>query len=153
VSFENCENLKFTPQGINKIFGNFIAIRLFNCKIEEVGSFDLADYHELRWIVIYGSLITNIPGDFFVNNLNLIYVNFNRNKIKNIGRGLLSGLNNLKQVTFNNNMCVSGSGLEPNLSKFIDKLMTSCPEFVATTIVIYKFCNDLYRFYYRKHGQ
>ncbi|XP_070505837.1 uncharacterized protein [Chironomus tepperi] len=135
VSIENCRDLKFIPQGIDKIFKNFIAIRLYNCKIEEVGSFDLHAYHELRWIVIYGSLITYIPGDFFMNNVNLIYVNFNRNKIQNIGSGLFSGLSSLKQVSMKNNVCINGGGLDQNLGAFIEKLMASCPEFVATTTV------------------
>ncbi|KAL7025795.1 hypothetical protein ACKWTF_013638 [Chironomus riparius] len=135
VSFENCQNLTFIPQAIHKIFKNFIAIRFFSCQIEELGSFDLSDYHDLKWIVIYGSLITNIPGDFFMNNLNLIYVNFNRNKIKNIGRGLFNGLNSLKQVTMNSNVCINGGGLDTTLSSFINKLMLSCPEYVPTTTV------------------
>jgi hypothetical protein len=103
-----------------------------NSKIETLTGDELNDYVNLQWIVIYGSLISHIPGNFFFQTPQVFYINFNYNKIKSIANYVLSKIIEVKQIAMTRNICVDRNfGDIRTFNKFLE---LNCIELEETTI-------------------
>jgi hypothetical protein len=79
--------------------------------------------------MIEDSFLTNIEGNLFENNPKLVRISFLGNKIlQHVGHDLLTGLNDLKEVIFLDNLCISKLARNQTEIRNLNRqLPISCP--------------------------
>jgi hypothetical protein len=128
VYITNNTDLDYIPSFGSK-FRNLTGLGITLCNLKNLYEHDLISYPNLRWISLRGNKIENIPGNFFTYTPSMETIFFYDNKIKSVGRNLLSSLNNLTYASFMDNVCTSRVASTPNdLQWLIFYLSVDCPE-------------------------
>lgn len=120
------------PRGLDQFFPNLKAIDLRNNKLTSISYDDLASLYNLGYFAAHGR-IESLDGDLFNNSLKLERIYFNNNLIQSVGVNLLSNLNELAEVGFENNPCINIIARSPNQIELLkEQLITQCPELETT---------------------
>lgn len=132
-------NLTFVPKGFLNFFPNVIALYFSKCSIDFLRGSELDEYQNLQWFSIEYSNLTRLPGNLFASTLDMRYLNFGDNKIEHVGENLLHNLQQLEQVRFLRNICISSEARNPlQIPSIVEALNSQCPdiEFETTTELI-----------------
>lgn len=123
------------PRGIETYFPNIAAIFWSNVNLTSITSEDLRPFPNLQLLGLWDNQLTSLDGDLFVHTPKIGFVNFQSNAIRNVGYGLLDGLN-LTRAYFANNSCIDFDAHEPeSVPELMTKLYDQCPPLMTTTIL------------------
>lgn len=106
IHISNCTDLNYIPKGLLSIFPNLIGMYLHGCGIASLNGTELNEYPTLKLFALELSPLDHVPGNLFAQNPDVFFVSFNDNKINSTGRDLLSNLNKLSEIYFENNVCI-----------------------------------------------
>lgn len=127
IHISNCKNLSYIPKGLLHIFPNLIGIYLDGCGILSLNGTELNEYPQLKLFALELSPLYYVPGNFFAHNPDMLLISFVDNKINATGRNLLSNLNNLTEVYFEDNICINGNAtVMEEIPEFNEKLNRDC---------------------------
>jgi hypothetical protein len=134
------ENLQKIPKGFLNHFPNLIGLYFKNCPISTLNDDELDEYPNLQYYLHIGSNLTKIPGNFFKSTLNMKYISFSFNEIKNVGANLLDHLKSLQQVWFYENFCID-KYVESSMQvpALIEELRQKCPDIEPPTTTMKTF--------------
>lgn len=103
------------PKNLDKYFKNLDRLFFSHANISTVTRGYLQPFgSKLEYFVFDNNQIEVIPADLFVDMPNLKYIILRSNKIKFVGRGAFSSIEQLILIVFQNNPCFSGSGFMHN---------------------------------------
>jgi Leucine-rich repeat (LRR) protein len=119
----------FIPDNLGAVLPNIQALEISYCSLKEVQQKDFAQFKKLRGLHLYGNDIEHLPGDLFEKNLDIVFINIGRNKLKSIGHNLLTPLTKLEGLTVSSNPCVdNGITFKGGISEDIKTLVANCAE-------------------------
>lgn len=127
IHISDCTDLSYIPKGFLKIFPNLIGIYLDGCGISSLIGTELNEYPHLKVFALEKSPLNYVPGNFFAETPELLLISFTENKINGTGRNLLSNLNKLSEVYFDNNTCIDKNATETKeITVLIETLNRDC---------------------------
>lgn len=106
IHIDNCTNLSYIPKGILAVFPRLRGIYLEGCGISSLNGTELNEYPQLTLFALELSPLGYVPGNLFTQTPRMVLISFADNKITGTGSNLLSNLNDLSQVYFENNVCI-----------------------------------------------
>lgn len=123
------QKLNFIPRSIGYFYPNLLAISFYLCSLVSVSNFDLKQLLKAIHIEFTNNLLEHIPGDLFLFNPKLQDVDFSRNRIKSVGKGILQPVEELHTIHFISNICINGRVLtnKDALQDFQKQLEEKCP--------------------------
>jgi hypothetical protein len=104
-SYRNTIN--FMPCGLNDVFPNLIGIEIGYAGMKELHQSDLKQFPRLRYLGLYGNVLTIIEQDLFKFNTELEYISFGFNRITQIHPTVFDHLNKLSQLHLDSNVCMN----------------------------------------------
>jgi hypothetical protein len=120
------------PQNLSKFFKNVEGLLVWSASLKAVSKDDLQQFPELRYFGFYDNLLETLDGELFTYNPKLQWVDFEKNKITNVGPNLLRSLRSLTNVHFNSNVCIDQQAKSPSaILDLIRNLAIKCPPTVA----------------------
>lgn len=128
IHIDNCTNLSYIPKGLLDVFPMLRGIYLEGCGILSLIGTELNEYPQLTLFALELSPLDYVPGNLFTQTPGMILISFADNKINGTGKNLLSNLNDLSQVYFENNVCISKNAeIAEKIPELIATLDTDCP--------------------------
>lgn len=125
--------LDLIPLNLSAFLPNLKVMDFTSSQIAIISASDLQPYPELLHFRVWRNFIVSIDGDLFKYNLKLRYIDFDLNRLQNVGHNLIGGLRWLQVAEFNNNPCISRSaGTPEELSNLNLLLPVSCPPLATT---------------------
>lgn len=109
IEMVDFSKVSFIPQGLEKFFPNFKALRFNEHKIKELKGNELKNYVKLEFISIQNGPLKKITGDLFEFTPLMKNVNFANNKLYSMNENFLKSLYRMSDVDFSRNMCVIGN--------------------------------------------
>lgn len=94
------------PKNFHKFFPNLEGIFAFSMGLKTVVKDDLKDFPKLRYLDMGFNRLDTLPSNLFDNNLELEWIDFSDNLLRNIGVKLLDTLPKLDFANFEGNRCV-----------------------------------------------
>ncbi|KAL7015695.1 hypothetical protein ACKWTF_016605 [Chironomus riparius] len=135
---------EFLPSNLGKKFINLIALKVLEGRLKEVRQNELKSLTNLQYINFDQNNIEFLDNNVFDYNLKLKVIWLGGNKISYIGNSIFDNLNQLNNVDFRNNTCVSTSQM--NLKKFnfaaLNLIKENCSNVQAEAN--YLFCKSLF---------
>lgn len=123
----NSRGLQFMPKGLDKFFPDLEAIWIENSELRTIEQDDLKPFSSLKDLYMVNNKIDKLDSDLFQFNPELRAIQFNANKIKFIGRNILSPLPRLDQADFSNNDCINKFAYEKKeFPELIAEMETKC---------------------------
>lgn len=95
------------PSQIDFFFPFLTVIDIFHSNITSMSANDLKPFIDLRFLIIRENQIASLDGDLLKYSRGLERVAFPDNLITSVGANFLSGMNKLKHVYFNRNICIN----------------------------------------------
>jgi hypothetical protein len=124
------------PVGLGNFFPNLKVFVIYNSNLRTISS-EALKFPKLLYFAITYDRIQTLDGNLFANTPNLVQINVNVNEIEHIGHDLLTGLYQLKEVSFERNDCVS---MKANTTETIQELNRqlpiSCPPLATETTTV-----------------
>lgn len=121
------KTINYLPSGFGKFFNKLFGLSVENCGLKELTQENLKEFPKLKHIWIFKNSIEILPKRLFKYNPDLIYINFNSNKIKEIDRKLFDNLKYLKTIEMRSNICINmKTSKDTAVSAFIAKVKDSC---------------------------
>jgi hypothetical protein len=121
--------LPLIPKETSKTFPNLIGVNFKDFNILPLTGDELKDFPDFEWILIMDTNLERIPGNLFAENRYVKLMNFENNKIKRVGDGLLDKLYTPKVIKFLNNVCIHKRWSTPDLiSDIKEVLKDQCPD-------------------------
>lgn len=121
--------VKFIPQ-LEKFFPNVEGLAIYNSKLQEVHQKDLAQLPKLKQLYLNYNELSSLPSDLFEQNLELLYIDFDGNRLKHIGKNLITHLNKLNEAWFSNNICIDKyASVQSKLSELSAAFIEKCSDF------------------------
>ena len=99
--------VKYFPKGIEKFFENILLLRIINCGLLEIHQFDLMPFSKLAFINFGKNEIKILEKGLFEFNLNLKAVGFESNQIVHIDPNIFDNLDKLENFWFEDNVCIN----------------------------------------------
>lgn len=104
----NSQTIFYFPQGIGNFFPNLKYINFENNKLRYITQSDLSPFVELVAVYFNRNFIETLPGDLFLSNKKLIYINFDSNNIVHVGPNLFDPIKEtIEYASFNGNPCTN----------------------------------------------
>lgn len=130
IFLNNCAHINTVPRNIREFFPNLIAISMSGCGIHSLNGDELQNYNNLLSFSIQNTVhFVHIPGNLFLNTRSLLSVNFNGNRIINVGQDLLTNLRHLQTAFFFSNVCINnGAWTQAAVPFLIEELRRNCPD-------------------------
>lgn len=97
---------EYFPRGMNDFFENIIAIHAGMNGLAFLEKDDMRVFDKLRFLYLYNNVLQTLTSDVFEENLQLEYVSFYGNLLKQIGSNILTPLKSIKTAYFNKNICI-----------------------------------------------
>lgn len=140
----------FVPKGLEKVFVNIEALQIYNSKLRSITQQDLEPFPNLLAIHMNANNLISLESNLFRYNPKLRHVNFGYNHLRIIPFDIFDSIEDLKDVYFNGNVCVSSQGVgrwEENkvVWDFIEKCQPSktAPSANIETIYFKKYLEKL----------
>lgn len=127
VAFD--QTVEYFPSGLGTHFRNLEAINIKNSSLKYLFSSDLLGLTALKFFAVTNNNIVTVGPNLFDDNMNMVEIHFEGNKIKSISDDLLDPFENPKVVHFYNNECIKEDLKDPEASASDIKKMISekCP--------------------------
>lgn len=127
IHIDNCTNLSYIPKGLRDVFPMLRGIYLEGCGISSLIGTELNEYPQLTLFALELSPLDYVPGNLFAQTPGMVLISFADNKINGTGANLLSNLNDLSQVYFENNICINKNApTVEEIPELITTLNTDC---------------------------
>lgn len=127
IHISKCAHLSYIPKGLLNIFPNLIGIYLDSCGVKSLNGTELNEYPQLKLFALELSPLYYVPGNLFALNPDILLISFVGNKINATGRNLLSNLNKLSEVYFEDNVCINDNATTmEEIPEFNEKLNRDC---------------------------
>lgn len=128
------QDLPKFPKGVGNFFPKLKAIRLLQSSLRELSANDLKPFSDLIYIRIYNNPLSVVDGDSFKFNKKLKLVDLDSNKIEHVGPNLLSHSKDLKEVKFENNICIDvNARTDEAIEALNQQLPIKCPPVIRKT--------------------
>lgn len=110
VHFYSMEHtIQYFPLGLTKHFKNLNSVFITKSYMLEIHADDFKQFGStLKEITIKNSYIENLEAGLFASTPNLKLINFNKNQIATVDKGVFTNLKQLKKLWFCYNVCYSG---------------------------------------------
>lgn len=127
IHISKCNDLTYIPKGLVNVFPNLIGVYLQGCGISSLNGTELIEYPLLQLFALELSPLQHVPGNLFEHNPDIFFVSFTDNTIRSTGRELLTNLDKLSEIYFENNTCISANVTTmQGVPGFIEKLNNQC---------------------------
>lgn len=103
------KTVHFLPEGMQYFFPQMIRMKISYCQLKSVDRGDFEWFPYLKNLHLDNNDLKVLEGDLFRRNYQLEHLNLDCNKIKFIGPGFTTGLNNLVEVYLLRNECINFS--------------------------------------------
>lgn len=97
----------YMPQGMIEVFPNVEVFQIEDSRLMEIAQEDLKPFTELSELYLNGNNLMSLDSNLFEFSWKLKRVHLGNNKLRSIPADLLDPLVNLRDVTFNDNVCVN----------------------------------------------
>lgn len=127
--------MTFLPRGIADFFKNLDALSIWFCGLQSISANDLRPFPRLVYLFLDHNQLTTIDGDLFTYTPHLQYASFEGNQIQHIGHDLVTNLNSLTHLYFNENVCINQVARTlAEISTLAPKLSLLCPPLTTPRI-------------------
>ncbi len=132
VQIIDCENLKFIPKEMKKIFPNLKGIQLDTCENLTLSDNSLNEYSSLLYFSMRDAKLKTLPSDLFRSTSEIAAIDFSSNEISELSDEFLDNLrtsknSNLAWINFSGNQCIDESVTVRNdVPQFLDSLKSKC---------------------------
>jgi Leucine rich repeat len=92
---------RYLPGRLENIYWNMISYRVENSGLEYLGNFNF--YKKLRFLVLDGNLIREVPRAVFGETVDLEWISMNDNRIETLDKDLFRNMPKLRVVSFSGN--------------------------------------------------
>jgi hypothetical protein len=124
----NRQSMKKIPSNLSSYFPNLRVISCINSGLSLISSDDLKPFTHLEYLTLSSNDIVKISGDLFKFNPNIQGIIFANNKLKEVGKNLIAGLNQLRFADFQSNPCINGYAESPaSFAALNSELSAKCP--------------------------
>lgn len=125
IADQDCPSI---PWNIDNFFPNLEMISFENTSLIRISPVSLMFFPRLKGFRSTFNPIETLNATIFDNNLQLQYLTFNDNELKNAGRNLFQRTLKLNRANFMNNTCISflATNLD-EVAEFKSKLVEHCP--------------------------
>lgn len=100
------QKLPFLPGGIADFFKNLDALTIQVSSLMSISANDLRPFPRLVILYLHQNKLTSLDGDLFKYTPQLKYVYLHYNQILHIGHDLVTNLNSLTRLFFQQNICI-----------------------------------------------
>lgn len=120
-------NIRYFPRGLHKIFPNLIFLNIDNCGLTEIFRSDLRGLETLCHLWIQRTALISLPNDLLTRMENLKSVVFNNNQLECLSSKLFTPIvkNCLAKVDFRGNKSIN-SQFEPGAAETVTSLQELC---------------------------
>lgn len=123
----NDQNINTLPDNINNFFPNLIVLDVSRSHLQTITADSLKPFPNLLAFVSSINNVYSIDGDLFKYTPKLRYLAMHYTGLKQVGNGLLDGLNDLTRTDFEGNICINKSSLNPvELQQVKQDLESNC---------------------------
>lgn len=128
------ENVPFIPQGISNYFENLIALTYISNQMPSITADDLQPFPLLEHLFLYGNHLASLDGDLFLYTPRMKYIYMGLSEIEHIGYDLVTNLDDLQQLHFEENNCINKTAdSRTEVIKLGLELSVLCPPLITTT--------------------
>lgn len=121
------KTINYLPSGYGKFFTALLGLSVENCELKELTQKDLKEFPKLQHIWIFRNSVKILKKGLFQYNPDLLYINFNSNKIKEIYSKIFDDLKVLNVIEMTKNACIDlKTSKDTSLSAVIEKVKESC---------------------------
>jgi hypothetical protein len=127
----------YLPRGWENKFDNLEGIEVHDSKLKFISKDDISPFPNLKELKLWKNDLERLDSDLFETNPEIRFIDFTQNKLKIVGRNILSPLRNLLSAKFEYNFCISmNSGFEQDIQKFKLELEEMCTETISNRRII-----------------
>lgn len=94
------------PQNLVEFFPNLIGFICINSSLQLVSAEDLQPFSDLYFFRVWGNQIKSLDRDLFQFNRKLMFIDFDLNRLEQVGTNLIGNLHQLREADFRNNPCI-----------------------------------------------
>lgn len=128
------QEISSIPRNISNYFPSILGLNFYRSFISVISADDLKPFPQLIYFRVMSNKIFSIDGDLFMHNLNLHYIDFDQNLLRNVGHNLLGNLSQLRTVDFQRNPCINSHVTTPDEIRALNDLLPiNCPPLPTTT--------------------
>ena len=136
LSTDTTQSFNQFPTNIEIFFPNLLLIDFWSAGLTSLSADLFKPFPNLRVFSADLNRLVTLDGDLFKYTPNIQSISFRNNLIRNVGRGFLEGLSELKQVLFLNNPCIHFFAVSPEAIEYLKiELERACPPLVEVTTV------------------
>lgn len=88
--------LESLPEGIVSFFPNLVGFRWEDDNLTQISANDLIPFPDLQVLSLWNNKLRSLHADLFKHTQKLIYINFSKNPIEEVGYGILDDINVLE---------------------------------------------------------
>lgn len=127
ISFFDPQTVNFLPSGIEKFFPNIEGIEIHNASLKSIEQSDLKPFKNLKEMWLNSNELEELDSNLFEHNLELLYINFSKNKLTAVGEDIFKPVTKLTQAFFSNNVCINKDvGSQPQISELASEMRLNC---------------------------
>lgn len=122
------QTFRYIPKNLDEFFPNLKCINWYNSDLTSISSDDLKPFPDLVRLGVWLNNLESLDGDLFKYTPKLKIIDFEENHIRHVGHGLLSGLHELEEIYFWNNICIDDDAFDSESVRQLEQeLMEKCP--------------------------
>lgn len=126
--------MKKLPKNIEGFFPNLEVLIWVYGNLMSITADDLKPFPEMKNLALWDNEIVSLDSDLFQHSPMLDVFHVTSNKIANVGHNVLANLNELREVWFSNNPCISFIAQTPQqIAELKQMLVAQCPSLTTTT--------------------
>ena len=100
------KTMSFVPQGFGEKFPEVEGLQIYDSKLKEVQKIDFAQFPNLKELLLNLNDLQILPADLFEDNLEIVCVEMESNKLIAVATNILAPLKKLEQIRFYGNPCI-----------------------------------------------
>lgn len=121
------------PRNIHTFFPNLLLIRWVSGNLKTVSADDLLPFPNLTGFSVWINKIESIEGNLFEHTPKLKWIDFQSNRITNVGPGIFDNLDQLRTIYFVQNYCIDQNAFTlQEIEELKQKLTIQCPQASTT---------------------
>lgn len=130
INLRGSLSVYYWPQGLGNLMPQLEAFALDTLKLRSIKKRDVEVFKKLKMIWCRFNDLESLDSDLFEPNPDLMYANFDGNKLKFIGENIFEPTPFLQEAFFHNNNCIDSEGKSESAVQVLrTELREKCPHY------------------------
>ena len=121
------KTINYVPQGFGENFPEVEGLQIYDSKLKVVQKMDFAQFPNLKELLLNQNELQILPADLFEDNLAIVCIEMESNKLIAVAANILAPLKKLEQVRFYGNPCIDqGAENQTEVADVVTFLSLGC---------------------------